>query len=67
MKLEHVGLDRRDDLREAVATYERNLLEAALKRARYYQRTAAAALKLSYDQLRHALKKHDLLERSGDQ
>ncbi|MBV9843378.1 MAG: phage shock protein operon transcriptional activator [Sphingomonadaceae bacterium] len=54
-----------DDLREAVATYERGLLEAALRRARYNQRAAAVALKLSYDQLRHALKKHDLLEKEG--
>jgi len=52
-----------DDLRAAVAAYERCLLEEALRRCRYNQRAAALALKLSYDQLRHALRRHDLLDR----
>ncbi|MCG6120022.1 MAG: hypothetical protein MEP44_05205, partial [Blastomonas sp.] len=34
---------------------------AALARHRYNQRQTAKALGLSYDQLRHCLKKHDLL------
>ena len=49
-----------DDFRGAVATYERQLLEDALQRNRFNQRATAAALNLSYDQLRHALKRHKL-------
>jgi psp operon transcriptional activator len=48
------------DFRAAVATYERELLEQALRRNRFNQRATAAALNLSYDQLRHALKRHKL-------
>jgi psp operon transcriptional activator len=51
-----------DDFRSAVATYERALLEDGLARNRYNQRATAAALGLSYDQLRHALKRHKLLD-----
>jgi len=54
-----------DDLRAACHAYERQLLEAALARCRFNQRATAAALKLSYDQLRHALRRHDLLERAA--
>ena len=36
------------------------LLEDALRRNRFNQRATAAALNLSYDQLRHALKRHKL-------
>jgi psp operon transcriptional activator len=54
-----------DDLRAACHAYERQLLEAALARCRYNQRATAGALKLTYDQLRHALRRHDLLEKSG--
>ena len=50
------------DLRGAVAAYERQLLEDALNRHRYNQRATAAALGLSYDQLRHAMKRHKLQE-----
>ncbi|HEY0628532.1 MAG TPA: helix-turn-helix domain-containing protein, partial [Sphingomicrobium sp.] len=49
-----------DDLRGAVAAYEKALLEEALARHRYNQRSTAAALGLSYDQLRHAMKRHQL-------
>jgi psp operon transcriptional activator len=49
-----------DDLRGAVAAYERQLLEDALSRNRFNQRATAAALGLSYDQLRHAMKRHKL-------
>jgi psp operon transcriptional activator len=45
-----------------VSDYERLLLEEALKRNRFNQRATAAALGLSYDQLRHALKRHKLLD-----
>jgi len=48
------------DFRAAVADYERQLLEEALRRNRFNQRATAAALNLSYDQLRHALKRHKL-------
>lgn len=48
------------DFRAAVADYERVLLEEALRRNRFNQRATAAALNLSYDQLRHALKRHKL-------
>jgi psp operon transcriptional activator len=50
------------DFRAAVHSYERTLLEDALRANRYNQRATAAALSLSYDQLRHALKRHKLLE-----
>jgi len=50
------------DLRAAVNAYERALLEDALARNRFNQRATAAALNLSYDQLRHALKRHKLLD-----
>jgi len=49
-----------DDLRGAVNAYEKILLEEALGRHRFNQRTTAAALGLSYDQLRHAMKRHKL-------
>jgi psp operon transcriptional activator len=49
-----------DDLRGAVNAYERALLEEALARHRYNQRSTAAALGLTYDQLRHAMKRHQL-------
>ncbi|WP_448585652.1 phage shock protein operon transcriptional activator [Thermaurantiacus sp.] len=52
--------------RAAVARYERRLLEDALRRARFNQRLAARALGLSYDQLRHALRKHGLLQGAAD-
>jgi psp operon transcriptional activator len=50
------------DFRAAVSAYERQLLEDALRRNRFNQRATAAALSLSYDQLRHALKRHKLLD-----
>jgi psp operon transcriptional activator len=52
--------DSTTDFRAAVAAYERQLLEEALRRNRFNQRATAAALGLSYDQLRHALKRHKL-------
>jgi len=48
------------DLRGAVAQYEKTLLEDALARHRFNQRSTAAALGLTYDQLRHAMKRHQL-------
>jgi psp operon transcriptional activator len=49
------------DLRGAVDAYEKGILEEALARCRYNQKITADALGLSYDQLRHALKRHGLL------
>ena len=46
----------------AVSDYERALLQNALAANRFNQRATASALNLSYDQLRHALKRHKLLE-----
>jgi psp operon transcriptional activator len=56
------GYDPSDcaDFRLAVAEYEKAILTAALERCRWNQRAAAAALQLSYDQLRHALRRHEL-------
>jgi psp operon transcriptional activator len=48
------------DLKAAVDGYERQLLQAALERHRFNQKATAEALGLSYDQIRHALKKHGL-------
>ena len=55
-----------DDLRGAVNAYEKALLEEALGRHRFNQRATAAALGLSYDQLRHAMKRHRLTEATAD-
>ncbi|HEX8579198.1 MAG TPA: phage shock protein operon transcriptional activator [Allosphingosinicella sp.] len=49
------------DFRFAIAEYEKAILAAALERCRWNQRAAASALSLSYDQLRHALKRHQLM------
>ena len=48
------------DFRLAVAEYEKAILAAALERCRWNQRAAAAALSLTYDQLRHAMRRHQL-------
>ena len=53
------------DFRGAVTAYERQLLEDALSRNRFNQRATAVALGLSYDQLRHALKRHKLQDTAG--
>jgi psp operon transcriptional activator len=57
-----VPLSKPEDFRAAVQAYERSLLEEALRRHRHNQRATAKALGLTYDQLRHCLKKHGLLE-----
>lgn len=49
------------DFKTAIARFECELLQKALADARFNQRAAAKALGLSYDQLRHALRKHDLM------
>ncbi|WP_281300380.1 MULTISPECIES: phage shock protein operon transcriptional activator [unclassified Iodidimonas] len=54
-------LDLPYDYRQAVADHERILLHDALRRCKFNQRETAQKLGLSYDQLRHAAKKHGLL------
>lgn len=65
--LEHAtnraDFDTIQDLRAAVDAHERAILEHHLGRNRYNQRQTAKALGVTYDQLRHCLKKHGLLER----
>ena len=51
------------DLRASVDAHEKAILEATLTRCRFNQREAAKALALSYDQLRHSLRKHGMLEK----
>jgi psp operon transcriptional activator len=48
------------DFRLAIAEYEKAILTTALERCRWNQRAAAAALSLTYDQLRHAMRRHEL-------
>ncbi len=50
------------DLREAVEAYERRIVEHHLGANRWNQRQTAKALGLSYDQLRHCIKKHGLVD-----
>ncbi len=49
------------NLKETLAGVERALLKEALAANRYHQKETARHLSLSYDQLRHAMKKHGLL------
>jgi psp operon transcriptional activator len=51
------------DFLARVAQFERRLLETALAANRFNQRRTAVSLGLSYDQLRHYLKKHALAPR----
>ena len=51
-----------DDLRSAVDEHERRIVEHALGKHRWNQRQTAKALGLTYDQLRHCIKKHGLAE-----
>ncbi len=48
------------DLRAAVDAHEQAIIRAALERFRYNQRATAKGLGLTYDQLRHCMKKHGL-------
>ncbi|GGB34660.1 phage shock protein operon transcriptional activator [Sphingomonas metalli] len=49
------------DFKSRVARFERELLARSLAEHRFNQRHTAEALGLSYDQLRHALRRHDLI------
>ena len=51
-----------EDLRAAVEAHERSILEHHLGRNRWNQRQTAKALGLTYDQLRHCIRKHGLSE-----
>ncbi|MBB4632017.1 phage shock protein operon transcriptional activator [Sphingosinicella soli] len=53
------------DLRAAVAEYERDILVGTLETCRYNQRAAAVALSVTYDQLRHCMRRHGLLNRAA--
>ncbi len=50
------------DLRAAVDAHERGILEHALGKHRWNQRQTARALGLTYDQLRHCIRKHGLMQ-----
>ena len=54
--------DAVEDLRSAVEAHERRIVEHALGRHRWNQRQTAKALGLTYDQLRHCIRKHGLSE-----
>jgi psp operon transcriptional activator len=58
------GISAVTDLRAAVDAHEREIVEYHLVRHRFNQRRTARALGLSYDQLRHTMRKHGLMERS---
>ncbi|MDG5489780.1 phage shock protein operon transcriptional activator [Sphingomonas sp. BGYR3] len=64
-RLEDSPFDGAVDFKTRVNNYERSLLTRALSENRYNQRHTAEALGLSYDQLRHALRRHDLLGEKG--
>lgn len=53
------------DLRQAVDAHERAILEHHLGKHRYNQRQTAVSLGLTYDQLRHAMKKHGLMDKAA--
>jgi psp operon transcriptional activator len=54
--------DAIQDLRAAVEAHERSILEHHLGRNRWNQRQTAKALGLTYDQLRHCIRKHGLAD-----
>ncbi|HSG34522.1 MAG TPA: sigma 54-interacting transcriptional regulator, partial [Sphingomonadaceae bacterium] len=54
--------DAIDDLRAAVDEHEKSIVEHALGKHRWNQRQTAKALGLTYDQLRHCIKKHGLVQ-----
>lgn len=59
-------LDGIEDLRAEVDAHERRIVEHALGKHRWNQRQTAKALGLTYDQLRHCIRKHGLAERNDD-
>lgn len=65
LQLPSGGHDGVADLRAAVDAHEKAILEHHLAKHRFNQRQTAKALGLTYDQLRHCLKKHGMMERAG--
>jgi psp operon transcriptional activator len=59
-----IEFDGVTDLRVAVDTHERAIIEHHLAKNRFNQRQTAKTLGLSYDQLRHALRRHGLIDRA---
>jgi psp operon transcriptional activator len=59
------AFDGGTDFKTRVNAFERQLLSRALAEHRFNQRSTADALGLTYDQLRHALKRHELLGAGG--
>ncbi|WP_288936256.1 phage shock protein operon transcriptional activator [uncultured Sphingomonas sp.] len=53
------------DFKSRVARFERELLAKSLAEHRFNQRATAESLGLTYDQLRHALRRHDLINAGG--
>jgi psp operon transcriptional activator len=56
-----VETDEPVDFKSRIARFEHDLLKKAMAENRFNQRATADALGLSYDQLRHALKRHGLI------
>jgi psp operon transcriptional activator len=56
------GLSAPQTYRAAISAYEKDLLETRLIHHRFNQRTTAKSFGLTYDQLRHAMRKHGLLD-----
>lgn len=52
-----------EDFYGHIKLIEKDILERALKRHQYHQKNTAAGLGLTYDQLRHLLKSHELLRK----
>ena len=59
-------LSKVSDLRAEVEAHEKAIVLQALGRHRWNQRQTAKALGLSYDQLRHCLKKHEIKNRPAE-
>lgn len=59
------AFDSGTDFKSRVNAFERQVLSRALAEHRFNQRSTAEALGLTYDQLRHALKRHELLGAGG--
>ncbi|WP_136161582.1 phage shock protein operon transcriptional activator [Sphingomonas flavalba] len=55
-----LSIEEVSDFRAACDAYEKKILSEALQRCRYNQRLTAKTLALTYDQLRHAMRKHAL-------
>ena len=55
-----LNVDRPVSLKKETAAFEKQLIEAALVNNRYNQRAASKWLEITYDQLRHAIKKHNI-------